>query len=150
MLRQPLDIVIAKDQLIRINDSLSEPLVLIGGLAVNQYHPSRSSFDIDLVCTYEQSRSIAENLFPSETWSPIESNEDEYRPEFIFTHKVHYYIVKFGPKIIEREPYDHIIWSDIAINARPFQYRQNKLDRILHAYPVASHYVSSGGAELVG
>ena len=48
-----IDLEVAKRQLVSINDYLKERHLLIGGLAVQRYVPTRDSRDIDLVCTYD-------------------------------------------------------------------------------------------------
>jgi hypothetical protein len=131
MARQAINIAIAKEQLTRINAFLSEPLVLIGGLAVNQYYKPRDSFDIDLVCSYEQSRRIVEELFPSNRWESRDANDDEYRPDFVLFEKVQHIEVKFGPKITERGAYTGISWEDIKRDAKPFEYQKSELPKIL-------------------
>jgi hypothetical protein len=74
--KQPIDRAIAKDELARINDVLMEPHVLIGGLAVQQYHASRNSKDIDLVCRFETARTILEKLYPSIDWIVEDRQQD--------------------------------------------------------------------------
>lgn len=123
----------AKDQLVRVNQILSEPLLLIGGLAVQQYVFARSTYDLDLVCAYEQARVIAEELFPLSDWRVEDINQDELRPALIARHKIDHTkpVVKFGPKIAERGPYSELDWEILATDATPFMYRGMTLDNIL-------------------
>ena len=55
-----IDRAIAKEELARINGVLKEPHLLIGGLAVQQYHVTRDSKDIDLICSFEIADEIIE------------------------------------------------------------------------------------------
>lgn len=122
-----IDIAEAKKQIIRISKSLNNPLLLIGGLAVNQYVVTRISQDIDLVCDYETSRDLVVKLYPSNEWTNTEINEDEYRPSFIIQHKLKsdYPIIKFGPKIVERGSYKYLDWD--ALNKETARFKYNKI-----------------------
>lgn len=121
----------AKVQLERINDSVESPLLLIGGLAVQQYHPARSSHDIDLVCPYEEARRILD-LYPSKDWRVEDENDDEYRPAYRITNKVRDVgTILFGPKITEREPYANLNWDDIRLGATPFRYAGAVFENVL-------------------
>src|SRR5258708_37073571 len=59
LLRMPVSInAISAGELIRINGTLQEPHLLIGGLAVEQYCKGRDSKDIDLVCSHDVALSL--------------------------------------------------------------------------------------------
>ena len=126
----------AKKQIIRISDYLTknemDPLLLVGGIAVNQYVTTRNSEDIDLVCDYDTSVKIVENLYSSYDWNITESNRDEYHPFFVIQHKSkkEYPIVKYGPKIIERGSYQYIDWQDIMEKTQPFRCRNKIYEKI--------------------
>ncbi len=121
----------AKQQLLKIDELLNEPHLLIGGLAVQQYHKNRDSSDIDLVCSHKTKSFIVENLFPTKNYKHEELNDDEYRPSFIATHKVNSNkIVFFGPKILEREPYQYLNWDNLLINSNAFIYQKKELKNI--------------------
>ncbi len=79
-------------------------MILIGGLAVQQYITARASADIDIVCPHEVSRAIIDVLYPTHTWDVQDENKDEYRPSFVIKHKVEkeYPIIHFGPKMASR------------------------------------------------
>jgi hypothetical protein len=132
-MQTPIRIAYAKDELARINDVLESPLVLIGGLAVNQYDGTRDSFDIDLVCEHETARKILRALYPSSDWYHEDRNQDEYRPEFVIKHKVRteYPALRFGPKITERRPYSYIRWDDLLADAHAFRHKGKELKNIL-------------------
>lgn len=128
----------AKKQLRLISKHLSAtnpenlPLLLIGGLAVNQYSDLRDSEDIDLVCESDMARNIIRALYPSETWHIEDKNNDEYRPSFHITHKLNssYPTIKFGPKIEERGTYEFLDWEALRSDAAPARVQQEKLEMI--------------------
>lgn len=134
-MQKPINIAIAKKQLQRINDFLETPVLIIGGLAVNQFYPVRDSYDIDLVCNYDLAQKIIKKLFPAKEWELVEDNYDDYRPNYILTHKEEQYVVKFGPKITEREPYKYINWKDIEKDTVPFKYKKDVLKNIKVPFP---------------
>ncbi|MEM1184775.1 MAG: isochorismatase family protein [Planctomycetota bacterium] len=129
-----IDIAVAKDELRRINEALHEPRLLIGGLAVNQYVPSRISKDIDLVCEFGEAIELIGRLYPAVDWNIEDGNTDEFRPSYRITNRVHgdrFGEIQFGPKILERRPYDGIRWDRIYDGAEPFVFRKEKLSKIL-------------------
>lgn len=132
-MQTPIRIACAKGELARIDGVLESPLVLIGGLAVNQYDGTRDSFDIDLVCEHETARKILRELYPSSDWHHEDRNQDEYRPEFVIRHKVRkeYPALRFGPKITERRPYNYIRWDDLPTDAHCFRHKGKELRNIL-------------------
>ena len=131
-MEKPIDIAIAKKELERIDKELSEPHLLLGGLAVQQYHTARGSKDIDLVCEFELAQRILAKIYPSSDWKIQDAREDEYRPSYRITHKVEDKgEIIFGPKILERNPYNHIDWHELRNNSKPFSYRNKKFQNIL-------------------
>ena len=131
MKKKPIDIAIAKQELSRINDFLPHPHLLIGGLAVQQYNVARSSKDIDLVCEFEVAQQILE-LYSVTDWTIFDATEDEYRPSYRIQHRIEDRgEIIFGPKIIERSPYNHISWHELVINSKPFKYQTKRFENIL-------------------
>ena len=63
----PIDIAVAKEQLVRIDSALDSPHLLIGGLAVEQYYKGRDSKDIDLVCDFKTAKFLLK-LYPTNDW----------------------------------------------------------------------------------
>ncbi len=122
-----------KKQLVRISEALDEPVVIIGGLAVNQYVPTRDSLDIDLVCDYETSRSFLISLYPSTEWKHKDENANEYRPAHSISHKhkVDYPKILIGPKITERGAYKYLDWDQLKDGAIPFRVGDANLTKIL-------------------
>jgi hypothetical protein len=118
---KPIELQIARDQLVRINDKLDTPHLLIGGLAVQRYVPMRDSKDIDLVCDSETSRMLARELFPTADWD-IVTNDDEYRPTLTVRHRsLDMGEIIFGPKITERDAYTFINWDQLLASGVPFE-----------------------------
>jgi hypothetical protein len=139
--QKPIDRAIAKRELERINDALEEPHLLIGGLAVQQFHAARDSKDIDLVCEFETARALLDRLYPSKDWTVENKQEDEYRPSYQIKHKVDELgTIIFGPKISERAPYDHIDWNALERRAQEFRSANGPLKNILVPAPHALAY----------
>ena len=131
MANLPIDLQIARDQLVRINDALSKPHLLIGGLAVQRYVVARDSKDIDLVCESAVARELLRSLFPSDDWTVENLNDDEYRPSFVARHRWRDLgEICFGPKISERRAYDYIDWAFLLATAVPYVDRGKPLERI--------------------
>lgn len=122
---------LAKDQLLVINKYLNKPHILIGGFAVQQYHPPRTSRDIDLICDDQTAKDIINKLYPTKDFEITETNEDDFRPAYEITSKINREKVIFiGPKIIEREPYQYIDWKQLEEGSRAFSYKKEKLENI--------------------
>lgn len=127
----PIDIAVAKESLQKIDQALNTPHILIGGLAVEQFYKGRDSQDIDLVCDHKTSKALL-RLFPNNDWDIEDNNDDAYRPSYKITHQIKKGIViKFGPKISEREPYNYLNWEDFRKGATPFKYKGNEYTNIL-------------------
>lgn len=122
-----INIAEAKNQIARISACIHEPLLLVGGLAVNQYIVTRNSQDIDLICDYDTSLFIVNELYPTYEWNRFEANEDEYRPSFIIKHKTNknYPTIKFGPKITERGSYRFLNWDELNVDVNKFAHNRN-------------------------
>ena len=122
----------AKLQLKRISDYLDSPLLLIGGLAIQQYAPTRDSQDIDLVCEFDIARGLVDVLFPRNEWTVVDENDDEYRPSFYAKHKHDdtLPVIKFGPKIKERGAYKFLDWDLIEQDAESFHFRTELLSNV--------------------
>lgn len=122
----------AKNELKRINDFLDSPKLLIGGIAVNQYVVDRISTDIDIVIDFESANNIISNLYPSLKWNKIDKNNDELRPSYeIISRANSDLIIKFGPKILQREPYEFVDWNILFEGANPFKFKDEELQNIL-------------------
>jgi hypothetical protein len=127
-MNKPIERAIAKMEIERIHDVLETKLLLIGGLAVQQYYSARVSKDIDLVCSFEVAQNIVNKIYPTKDWKITEKNNDDYRPSFIIQHKFEDKgTIIFGPKIIERKEYDHIDWDILKENSKPFSASQGRL-----------------------
>jgi HAD superfamily phosphoserine phosphatase-like hydrolase len=137
-----IEIAEAKRQLSLISEKLQSPFMLIGGLAVNQYVPTRNTQDIDLICDHNTLRDFLGELYPTNDWIMDDKNEDEYRPCYHVTHrhKEDYPIIKFGPKLIERDAYQSLPWESLKKRSRPFRYSKLVLDNILVPSPESLVY----------
>lgn len=127
----------AKEELVRINSVLTKPHILIGGLAVNQYDLARISTDIDLVVEFEVANMIIKKLYPSLSWNKIDKNDDEIRPSYEIVNRANSeLIIRFGPKILQRQPYDFLDWNILFKDAKKFRYQNLELEKILVPSPV--------------
>lgn len=131
----------AKTELARINEILEEPLLLVGGLAVNQYIVTRVSEDIDLVVDFSRAIDIVRSLYPSLEWDIVDENKSEIRPSYKITHKENpNLIVYFGPKILEREPYPYIDYDLLLEDSNSFEFDGDRLENIRVPSTVALSY----------
>ncbi|MCH8830450.1 MAG: hypothetical protein IID45_12815, partial [Planctomycetes bacterium] len=121
----------AKEQLVRMNDVLDTPHLLVGGLATNCYVPYRESVDIDIVCNHTTAKTLLKKLYPTSDCDVVDLNKDEYRPSYVITNKLKDFEVYFGPKITEREPYSFVDWDYILGDATPLTYEGQALPNIL-------------------
>ena len=117
-------IVAAKEQLQRIDGALSEPELLIGGIAVNYYVATRRSLDIDLVCTDEVATRLIEKLYPSDRYE-IRNGGNEERPTYFIrdTKDRNAHGIVFGPKIVQRGGYQLLDWSTLYETSKPLEVR---------------------------
>ncbi|MEM9276176.1 MAG: hypothetical protein AAGA80_24930 [Cyanobacteria bacterium P01_F01_bin.143] len=127
-----IDIEVAKDELIRINNILNSPKLLIGGLAVQRYIAIRDSKDIDLVCSYNEAQNLVKTLYPTNDWNIKEVKDDFYKPSFLITHQYENFgSIIFGPKITERTTYNFINWDKLIEKASPYILKSRTLKNIL-------------------
>jgi len=99
---------------------------------VQQYHVARVSQDIDLVCSFDVAQSLLSKLYPSGSWRTEDKRQDDYRPVYEITHRVENLgAIKFGPKITQRAPYEHIDWFSLTQRARPYVSAEGELPNIL-------------------
>lgn len=122
----------SKNQICRISKVITDDLILVGGLAVNQYVKTRISQDIDLICSDEMAKKIIEIVYPTKDWNCKDENDDDYRPSFVITHKLRtdYPAVRFGPKITERDMYEYINLDDLAAETQPFRTKNAEYQNI--------------------
>lgn len=128
----------AKEELQRIDEVLTDPVLIIGGMAVQQYCIARDSKDLDLVCSHEVVRKLLEQLYPMGEWEHTDANRDEYRPSIRIKHlSQDRGEIILGPKITERENYPFIEWERLHVNTRPFKFRDKEFLKILVPSPAA-------------
>lgn len=145
MTRKNIERAIAKDELIRLDEILDSPYLLIGGLAVQQYCTTRISKDIDLICDFETVQDVIDKLYPTDQWNQIDSMNDDYRPSYILQYRFSKpgddkIEIFFGPKVLERGGYEYIEWEELSRNARPFKHKKETLSKILVPLPHALAY----------
>lgn len=128
-----IDIAEAKKQIARISEGVTSPLLLVGGLAVNQYIVSRRSQDIDLICDHEIATTILNDLYPSNEWNIEDINDDEYRPSYVIKHKTNNKLptIKFGPKITQRESYQFIDYDSLKTAGKSFSHGKKEYANIV-------------------
>jgi len=138
MMSKPIDLTIAKNELQRINTLLlNEQLLLIGGLAVQQYHDARISRDIDLVASHDTVKQLVGKLYRSIDWR-VENKGTDVRPSYLVEHKVQPITVYFGPKVTERGEYDRVSWETLWKNTKPFRFQgTDMLENIRVPLPAA-------------
>jgi len=125
------NLIAAKEILKSISDNAENKLLLIGGLAVNQYNSTRNSQDIDLICKHDECLDLIKKVFKTHEWDIIDKNNDSLHPQWEMTHKTNREmpVIKFGPKIIER----HLTYIDkdkLWENAKPFKFRDETYPKI--------------------
>lgn len=131
MKKQYIAIEEARKVLKEINEWIKEPLLLVGGIAVNHYVKGRDSHDIDLICTHSEATEIIKN-FPQIEWNIDDTNDDHERPHYVITKKSNGNIVIiFGPKITERGEYTYINWQLLQKNTVPMTYQNAPLENIV-------------------
>ncbi|MDJ0617778.1 MAG: tetratricopeptide repeat protein [Calothrix sp. MO_192.B10] len=130
--RRPIDIEIAKHELVRINEKLSQPHLLIGGLAVQRYVVTRDSKDIDLVCEHPIIISLLKELYPLHDWKIEEPRDNSYRPCYTIRHRYENYgEIILGPKPKERQAYDFIDWDYLLENGIQYEFQGKALQNIV-------------------
>lgn len=131
MIKKMIPAATAKDQLAKIDKLLKETHILIGGLAVQQYHPTRTSKDIDLICDDATAKGLIDRLYPTKDYDISETNEDDFRPAYVISsRKNEEKVIFIGPKIVEREPYKYIDWEKLKRDAKNFKYKNKVLKNI--------------------
>jgi Isochorismatase family len=138
MSRKGIDMAVAQEELSRIDNFLKSPVLLVGGMAVQQYHVPRRSRDLDIVCDHEVASDLVDQLYPSDKWVVSDENNDAYRPSYRICHRTQDLgEIVIGPKLLEREPYKYVEWSALMPGARPFKHKKKKLANILIPSPAA-------------
>lgn len=130
-MNKPINRANAKEEIERINTVLTVPHMLIGGLAVQQYHVPRVSQDIDMICDFKTAQNILNQLYPSMDWKVSDHRDDDYRPSYRIKHKIKDKgTIVFGPKILERDGYSNLDWDILHIGAKNFTHKNKQLTNI--------------------
>lgn len=129
---------LAKQELLRLEEHLDQPILLIGGLAVQQYHRSRVSRDLDLVCSLQQQKILEKRAYPSNTYE-FEATQNDLRPNVTYRNLTTGTRIYIGSKISERKPYPYIVFEHYLEEARSFTYN----DKVCHQIVVpAAHHLA--------
>jgi hypothetical protein len=127
---ETIPLAVARDELMRIDAVLNSPQLLIGGLAVQQYHDNRDSADIDLVCSYKTARDLIDELYNT-AYFEIKNLGDQHRPSWVITETGEgQRVVYLGFKITERDAYKYVDYKGILERARPYRHGQTELTHI--------------------
>ena len=122
----------AKRSILDLDKILEEAHLLIGGIAVQQYCPTRLSKDIDLVIDQATISGAIDRLFPSLDYDNIEINEDDLRPAYVIQSRSSQGRVYFiGPKIQERPAYHYVDWEYLKVDSINFSYQGKKCTHIV-------------------
>ena len=114
----------AKQSILKLDGVLTRSHLIIGGIAVSFYHPTRISKDIDIICEHAEISNAIERLFPSNEYSSVDHNQDDLRPSYVIQSRTDNEKIYFiGPKIEERDPYKYINWRFIQRDSVPFSYQ---------------------------
>lgn len=119
----------AKIELLRINGFLEDEVILIGGLAVQRYNLSRSSKDIDIVCSMAQQRKLIEKAYPSHKYE-VEEKQNDLRPDITIKNLETGARIFLGSKIVERDSYKYIDYTTFSENSNSFSYDDKIADKI--------------------
>lgn len=111
----------AKKEILRLDTFLSEPVLLIGGLAVQQYFAGRTTKDLDLVCSLDQQKAILSAAYPLEEYE-VDESQNDLRPSIVCHNRTTDTKIFLGPKILEREPYKFINYSYFLEDAISYSY----------------------------
>jgi hypothetical protein len=116
----------------KISDMAGQKYLIIGGLAVAQYVPTRMSEDIDLICEHDVSLEILEKVFPTAEWKIKDLADDSVHPNYEIRYKKDdaFPVIKFGPKIVEHGSYQFIDNDKLWKDASPFHYQNENYDNI--------------------
>ncbi len=122
----------AKHSILKLDNLLNERYLLIGGMAVQQYCPTRLSKDIDLVIDQSTISGAIDSLFPSRDYDNIDVNEDDLRPAYVIQSRSSQGRVYFiGPKIQDRQAYLYVNWDYLKEDSVLFSYQGKKCTHIV-------------------
>lgn len=111
----------AKEEVLRINSHLREPILLIGGLAVQQYVLERSSKDIDIVCSLNIQKALLEGAYGDPRYEKTQRQTD-LRPVYDIRDLETGGRIFLGSKILERKRYPYIDYGVLSEDSIPFRY----------------------------
>jgi hypothetical protein len=120
----------AKEELLRLEGHIQEPVLLIGGLAVQRYSPGRKTKDIDIVCDLSQQKEILSRAYPLSDYT-IEESQNDLRPGYKIVENATGRRIYLGSKIKERTPYPYLDYNILGTDAVAFKYDDKSTTKIL-------------------
>lgn len=120
---------LAKEEILRLNDTIDEAVLLIGGLAVQQYVLERSSKDIDIVCDLSFHKALLANAYGHPKYQKRQRQTD-LRPVTEIKNLETGGRVFLGAKILERDRYPFIDYEVLADDSQPFVYDDRKAENV--------------------
>lgn len=71
---------------------------------------------------------IIKKLYPSLAWNKIDKNDDEIRPSYEIVNRANSeLVIRFGPKILQRQPYEFLDWNILFKGSKRFSYKNAEL-----------------------
>jgi len=128
-MKNELDEHTAKQEILRLNHYLKEPILLIGGLAVQQYVLERSSKDIDIVCSLSTQKELLGTAYGNPKYDKSQKHTD-LRPALEIRDSETGGKIYLGSKILERPGYDFINYDVLSEDAVPFRYNDMEAENI--------------------
>jgi nucleoside 2-deoxyribosyltransferase len=77
---------------------------------------------------------LVEKLYPTVDWNPVNMGTEE-RPNYQITHRFEDIVVHFGPKITERNPYNHLAWDTLRQSWQEFVVDGTALENVMVPAP---------------
>ncbi|MDD1498983.1 nucleotidyl transferase AbiEii/AbiGii toxin family protein [Agrobacterium sp. CNPSo 3708] len=122
---EDLDEHIAKEEILRLNSFIAEPILLIGGLAVQQYVLERASKDIDIVCSIAVQKALLRSAYGHPRYEK-EQKQTDLRPVYEIRNLETGGRVYLGSKILERQSYPFINYDILSEDSVPFRYNDSE------------------------
>lgn len=142
MTTNPTGSAIAIEELQRIDGAIAVPVLLVGGMAVQQYCAGGDSKDLDIICSYNVAGEIMQKLYPRDRWQSEDGNTDDHRPSIRITHRTEDRgEIVLGPKILERENNKYINWVRLNSDTRPFKWNDREFHKIQVPSPTSLAFI---------
>ncbi len=119
----------AKEEILRLNKYLKEPILLIGGLAVQQYVLERRTKDIDIVCSLSLQKALLADAYGHPRYEKRQQQTD-LRPVYEIKNLETGGKVFLGTKILERERYPYIDYNILSDDSVAFRYNDTEAEKV--------------------